>query len=182
MFLIFSGVSGSGKQTVIGEVMKAYSNTVYLRSVTTRPRREGEDLYYYLTQEEFEKKKANNEFFETEQVHGFWYGILNSSIEELLQNPNILYVKDVDVHGTQKLMNALKNKMKIASVFLEVPDDVLFERLIKRGESEERAKIRLSRGALEREYKNQYDYVIENIDLQKTVEQAKDIVENLKNN
>ena len=56
------------------------------------------------------------------------------------------------------------------TVFLDVPDAELYARLIARGESEERAKVRLSRGNLERGFKNQYDLVIENTDIRKTIE------------
>lgn len=182
MFIIFSGVSGSGKQTVIAELMKIYPNSSFLKSATTRPPRTttGEHQYYHLTQEEFEKKIENNEFFETEKTHGFYYGILKSSIDTLLHSPQTIYMKDVDVHGTEKLMKALKDKMQITCIFLEVPDDELFDRLIKRGESEERAKIRISRGVMEREYKDKYDYVIENKDLTQTVQKCKEIIEKLR--
>ena len=47
---------------------------------------------------------------------------------------------------------------------------MLYNRLIDRGESIERAKIRLSRGGMERARKNDYDIVIENIDMNKTIE------------
>ena len=182
MFLIFSGVSGCGKQTVIEQLLKEYKNSKFLKSATTRPPRQEnaeKHQYYHLTEEEFLKKKDNGDFFDTENTHGFYYGILKSSIHELLENPNVLYIKDVDVHGTEKLMKALKDKMKIQSVFLEVPDEVLFDRLIKRGESEERAKLRISRGAMEREYKNQYTHVVDNIDLNEALEKVRKIVEGM---
>ncbi len=181
MFIIFSGVSGSGKQTVIGELMKIYSNSAFLKSATTRPPRNitGEHQYYHMSEKEFQNKINNNEFFETEKTHGFYYGILKSSIDTLLNNPQTIYMKDVDVHGTEKLMKALKDKMQIVCIFLEVPDDELFDRLIKRGESKERALIRISRGTMEREYKDKYDYVIENNNLAKTVEKCKKIIDEL---
>ena len=55
------------------------------------------------------------------------------------------------------------------TIFLHAPDKILDERLHLRGESEERIKTRLSRGELERQYKNNYDLVIENIDLELTL-------------
>lgn len=181
MFVIFSGVSGSGKQTVINELLKEYKNSEFLKSATTRPpRSEGNHQYFHMTEEEFLSKKARGEFFETEETHGFHYGVLKSSIDTLLNNPDTLYMKDVDVHGTEKLMKELKNKMKITCIFLEVPDEELFDRLIKRGESEERAKIRISRGTMERTYKDKYDHVIENIDLAQTVQKVKKIIDDMK--
>lgn len=181
MFLILSGVSGSGKQTIINQLLQEYENSQFLKSVTTRPpRTERNHQYLHLTEEEFEEKRKQGEFFEIESTHGFHYGILNKSIEELLYNPDTLYMKDVGVQGTENLLKVLKDKMKIISIFLEVPDEILFDRLIKRGESEERARIRIGRGKMERKYKHQYDFVIDNIDLQKTLKQIRKIIDNVR--
>lgn len=181
MFLILSGVSGSGKQTIINQLLKEYENSEFLKSVTTRPpRSESNHQYLHLTEEEFEEKIKKGEFFESESTHGYHYGILNKSIDTLLSNPDTLYIKDVGVQGTENLLKALKGKMKIVCIFLEVPDEVLFDRLIKRGESEERARIRISRGEMERKYKHQYDYVIDNLDLQETLKQIRKIIDEVR--
>ena len=63
------------------------------------------------------------------------------------------------------------------SIFLDAPDDVLAERLRGRGEEEERIKVRLSRAEEERSFKNDYDAVIENIDLEKTITKIVELIE-----
>ena len=175
MLVIISGVSGVGKNTVIKNLMKDYENIHFFKSVTTRPYREGdEEIYINLSSEEFEQYKAQGEFFETVEVHGYMYGTKNSDLKKIIQNQQTIYIKDIDVHGNRRFRTYLKNKAKFLSIFLEAPDEVLFERLIKRGETEERARIRISRSKMEREYKSDYDLIIENIDLEKTLSIIKD--------
>lgn len=177
MFIILSGVSGSGKQTVIGEIIKNHKDCKFVKSATTRPVRKGEeDLHYHLSEEEFLKKEKNGEFFETALVHGYHYGILNKSLDEIIENPDRLFIKDVDVLGTENLLKKMSDKIDFLCVFLEVPDPILYERLIKRGESPERAKIRIERGSQEREYKHLYHYCIDNIELDKTVKKLENMI------
>lgn len=176
MLIFLSGISGSGKGTVIKELAKDLPNLQFFKSATTRPRRENEDAYIYLTQEEFDQKVQNGEFFETEPVHGFYYGVLNQSLDLIIAQPDKIFIKDIDVHGMERIVKFLKGKAKVVSIFLDAPDDVLYDRLINRGESHERATIRLQRGQLERSYKDKFDYVIENIDLAKTVKTIREII------
>ena len=82
----------------------------------------------------------------------------------------LFYIKDIEVHGNRKLREFFKGKVKAISIFLDVPDEILYQRLIERGESDERAKIRISRGTMERQYLADYDLVIQNYDMEKTVE------------
>jgi guanylate kinase len=170
MLVILSGVSGVGKNTIISKLMNNHKNIQFLKvSATTREKRPGEDLYIYLSEEEFLKKQENNEFLETEEVHGFHYGTLKSGLQKAIDNKDIIYMKDVEVHGNTKIRNYLKGKAKVLSIFLDAPDDVLMARLLNRGESEERAKVRLERARLERQTTADYDYIVENVDLDKTI-------------
>jgi len=170
MLIIVSGVSGVGKNTIIKKLIERRDNLKYFKSATTRARREGENNYLYLSKDEFLKRKANNEFFETEDVHGDHYGTLNKDLDMIISDSKNDYIKDIDVNGNAKIRKHFDGKAKAVSIFLEAPDEVLYNRLIDRGESIERAKIRLSRGGMERARKNDYDIVIENIDMNKTIE------------
>lgn len=176
MVIIMSGVSGVGKNTIIQKLIEQYDNMYFFRSATTRPRREGETIYDFMSEEEFLRKKDEGAFFETEFTHGYWYATQYSELEKLINNPQNIYIKDIEVHGNRKLREYFNGKVKAASIFLDAPDEVLYQRLIKRGESEERAKIRLSRGVMERQYKDEYDLVIENLDMQKTIDTIKEFI------
>lgn len=183
MLIIFSGVSGSGKNTVMNELLKRRKNLFVLEysSATTREKRETDkefNTYKYLTEKEFQEGIERGDFFEYENVHGCYYGVLNEALQRVVKNPQNDYMRDIDVKGNIKLRDYLKDKCGVISIFLDAPDDVIYDRLIKRGESEERAKVRLSRGDMERAYKDQFDIVIENIDLEKTLKQICEFLDN----
>ena len=174
MLVIMSGVSGVGKNTIIRNLMKEYDDIYFFKSATTRPVREGEDIYINLTPEEFAEYKNRGEFFETEEVHGFMYGTRNVDLKKIIENPQTIYIKDIEVHGNRRFRKFLKDKAQVLSIFLEAPDEILFDRLVKRGESEERAILRISRSKMERKYKSDYDLIIENLDMKKTLKTIKD--------
>ena len=181
MFVIISGVSGSGKQTIIDAMMKKFHPSEFVKSATTREKRNGETAHYFYTLDKFNKLLEKGEFFESENVHGNMYGILNKDLQRVIENPDIIFFKDVDVRGTKNLTKFLKGKANVVTIFLEVPDEILFKRLLSRGESEDRAKTRLSRGEMERKYKDCYDYVIENLDLEKTIAKVEQIIKKHQN-
>ena len=171
MFVILSGVSGVGKNTIINQLLSDADNRFLLKSATTRASRGGMDekIYDFMSDEEFEMHEKNGDFFEVINVHTHRSATQISELQKIINNPQNIYFKDIEVIGTQKLVKHVKGKAKVLTIFLDAPDSVLYDRLIKRGESEEKAKIRLSRARMEREYVKFYDLVIENIDMEKTL-------------
>lgn len=177
MLIVLSGPSGSGKNTIIKEVMKSQPSLKIMKTCTTRKRRgEGDDAYYFLTEQEFKDKLKNNEFFEYEQVHkGLYYGVLKSSINKVLGKD--IYLKDIDVNGYMKLKKEFGEN--VCGIYLDVPKKVLIDRLLKRGESEESAKKRLSRFEYEKSFSSKYDLVIKNDDLKTTANEIIKFIKNL---
>ena len=170
MLVVLSGVSGVGKNTVIQKLLEKFPNMHFFKSATTRAPRPGETLYDFYSPEEFEQKRIKGDFFEVEESHGFWYATQISELNKIVDNPQDIFIKDIDVHGAAKLKEYFEDKGKAVLIFIDAPDDVLHERLIGRGESEERIAVRLSRGKMERQHIPFYDLVIENLDLDKTVD------------
>lgn len=183
MLILISGVSGVGKNTVIKELLAMRKNLFYVYSGTTREKRKSEieKNYIHMTKAEFCEREKNGEFFETQEVHGFMYGVLKSSLDEAQEKPFNDYIKDIDVFGNKKIRSFMKDKAKVVSIFLDAPDDVLKERLKNRGETEERIKVRLSRADIERAHKKEYDFVIENLNLENTIKSITKIIEKIKN-
>ncbi len=178
MVIIVSGVSGVGKNTIIQKLIDQYDNMFFIKSATTRPRRNDNDLYEYRSDEEFFAQDKAGEFFETIYLptHGQWSATQYKELDKIVNNPQNIYIKDIEVKGTRKLRKYFKGKTKMISIFLDAPDDVLYNRLLQRGEIPEKAKSRLSRGTMERKYKKEYDLVIENIDMQKTINTIKEFI------
>lgn len=181
MFIIFSGVSASGKNTVMQELVKKDKRIKILTnsSGTTRPPRPTDsdnNTYIFMSREEFEERIEREEFFEYEDVHGNYYGILNSALDRVIDNQDIDFVRDIDVHGRGKIVEYFKDKCPVVTIFLDAPNLTLAQRLKERGEDDERIKVRLARSELERAYKGEYDLVIENIDLEETTQKILDFI------
>lgn len=178
MLVILSGASGSGKDTVKNELMKKIDNLCSMPSYTTRKPREGETAkdYMFVTKEEFEKLIKENKLYEYSMHHDNYYGTSKEVLDDRINNGKIV-IKDIDVNGTKALEEKFKSKMKIISIFLHVPKDVLIERLRNRGlNSEEEIQKRVGRLGYEEEFLNNYDYIIDNDNLEETVNKIQKII------
>ncbi len=179
MFVILSGVAGSGKDTVKTELLKKISNSTTIRAYTTREPRDTEDdlkKYFFVTQEEFISLIDQGDLYEYSINHGNYYGTSKKELDSKLADKKIV-IKDIDVNGTRDLIDIFKGKMRVVSIFLKVDKDELYERLLHRGETEDSAKLRLARQEYEESLLTMYDYVVLNDDLDKAVKIAQTIIE-----
>ncbi|QHV98975.1 guanylate kinase [Spirosoma endbachense] len=179
--IIFSAPSGSGKTTIVKHLLAENDNLGFSISACTRDRRgrseeNGKD-YYFLTPEEFKQKIDNDEFVEWEEVYtGAFYGTLKSEIERLWANgKHVLF--DVDVQGGLKLKEYYGNKA--LAVFVQVPnEETLRQRLIGRGsETEESLSKRLFKVHFEMSFKNRFDVILVNDELDTSLEKAQKLVD-----
>lgn len=139
----FSGASGSGKTSIVQEILKQWPDTRLIPSVTTRKERPSDvpGEYLHTTKEDFVLRKNKDEFLEYDTPHGDWYGTLRSSFEEALGG-KLLSVKAISPKGAQQINHAMPGK---AIFFYIIPpsEDVLRERLEKRQEPQDRIEKRL---------------------------------------
>lgn len=178
MLIILSGSAGVGKNTLITKLLESHNNIKLLQTCTTRmPRSTDKDMhnpYIYLTREEFEQKIKNGELFEHEEIHENFYGMLNSSLEEIANSRDYHYIKDIGVLGQKNIKEALKGKTEVLSIFLTAPKEELIRRLIARGDRD--IDLRISRMEFEFSYVKNYDAVIENIDMQKALKEIEKLI------
>ena len=181
MLVILSGVSGAGKDTIKRELIKNMENVITIASFTDRPKRDGDrqDQYNYVTKEEFELMIKNNELYEYSVHHNHYYGTSKKILDENIKHGKII-VKDIDVNGTEDLINLFKDKIKIITIFLKVPKNILKNRLEKREDKADlkEIQIRLNRFDYEESKIGNYDYVIKNNNLEKTVQIIETIIKN----
>ena len=173
MLILLSGVSGAGKDTIKKELIKRMENVESLPSYTDRAMRPGDVpgvVYNFVSTEEFERMIKDNELYEYNVYHEHYYGTSRKLMNEKIASGKII-VKDIDVNGTEKLIDILRQDTKVVTIFLKVPKEVLRKRLENRIDrpSEKDITGRLNRLEYEESKIGIYDYVIKNNDLEKTV-------------
>ena len=181
MLVILSGVAGAGKDTVKREIIKQMPNVKTIPSYTTRQPREGDipgQTYIFVSKEEFEEMIKTGEVYEYDLHHNQYYGAAKSYIQK--EAVNNIVIKDYEVNGTENLVKMLEGKIKVVTIFLKVPKEELEQRLKQRVDnpSQEEIDLRLSRYDYENSKIGNYDYVIRNNNLEKTVAIVKAIIEN----
>jgi guanylate kinase len=178
--VVLSGPSGSGKTTIVERLIAA-SEVKLLKAVsaTTRPPRAGEkhgDAYYFLTQEEFDQKKAAGEFLETAEVYGvgYWYGTLKSELERARQ-AGAWSLLEIDVQGALKVMELYPDAI---TIFLKTPSAEVYEQRLRGRGTEDQAVIerRLKRANEEVLLAERYRYQVVNDSLDRAVNEILDIL------
>jgi guanylate kinase len=182
--LIFSAPSGSGKTTIVKHLLQTNPDLGFSISASTRDKRgrteeNGKD-YYFLTPEDFKHKIDNNEFIEWEEVYaGNFYGTLKSEIERVwASGKNVIF--DVDVKGGLNLKKYFGDKA--LAIFVKVPSiEVLTARLNDRGtETPESLSRRLFKVNFEMSFQDQFDVIVVNEELQKSLAEAQQLYDDFK--
>ncbi|MCX7798014.1 MAG: guanylate kinase [Melioribacter sp.] len=175
---VFSAPSGSGKTTIVKDILQNFPNFKFSVSATTRKKRpdevDGID-YFFITEDEFKKKIENGEFIEWEKFYDYYYGTFKSTVEENLKHGfNTIF--EVDVKGALNIKKAYPDAVLI---FIVPPSiEELKRRLEKRNtETEEDLKKRIQRAEMELSFKDKFDYIVENINLDEAKEKVKKIIE-----
>ena len=180
--ITISAPSGSGKTTLCKALRQVREDIGWSISNTTRERRKNEQNgvdYHFISKKEFEDRILKNEFAEWENVHGNYYGTSKSTLNRSLENNETLLF-ELDVKGAMSLK--ANNPHNTYSIFILPPSvEALRERLIKRGsDSARRIEIRLKRFEEELGYKDRFDCVIINEDLELATKELINVVNQLK--
>ncbi len=163
---VLSAPSGTGKMALLNALRKTGAEFATTISATTRPPRNGEQEgkdYYFLTKDEFTKKRDTGAFLEWAEVHGNLYGTLLSEMERCLASGKDVLI-ELDVQG---MRNLRKHRNDVVSIFLMPPSlDELERRLRRRGgDSEEAVALRLENAVAEIQARHEFDFVVVNNDL-----------------
>ena len=171
MLVILSGVAGAGKDTIKKELIKRIPVVDTLPSFTDRPPRPGDvpgETYNFVSTEEFQEMIDNKQLYEYNVHHNHFYGTSKRILNQKLNSGKII-VKDIEVNGTENLVNILKEDVKVVTIFLKVEKEELRRRLENRIDkpSEEEIQLRLDR----------FDYDIKNDNIEKTYQIIRTIIE-----
>jgi guanylate kinase len=178
---VVSGPSGVGKSTLIREVMRRDSELRLSISSTTRTPREGEEHgrdYFYVERGEFERMIEAGAFLEWAQVYENYYGSSRSHVESILASGQHALM-DVDTQGA---MNIKKLCSGAVLIFIMPPSlKALEERLRDRhSETEESFQRRMAWAQHEISFKDRYDYVVANDNIDHAVEEFQRVLESEK--
>ena len=177
--IVFSGPSGSGKGTILKQLLENYPelNAQVSVSATTRSPRPGEVdgvNYFFLAKEEFESRIEQGGFYEWAKFCDNYYGTPKAEVIKKLDE-GIDVILEIEVQGAMKIKEQVP---ECVMVFVLPPSfNELRNRLINRAtEEEEVINKRVATAMAEVEYVKHYTYVIINDELDTAVEQLAGIL------
>ncbi len=176
LLVVISGPAGTGKGTVVNELVKD-DNIVVSVSATTRSPREGEKdgvHYHFITREQFKQMIDNDDLLEYAQYCGNFYGSPKKMAEEKMKEGKDV-ILEIEVQGCEKIK---KKNPDCVSIFIMPPSmEELERRLRKRGtETEEVILKRMERAKEEVALAKNYDYIVVNGPLEECVADVMSVI------
>lgn len=178
--IIITAPSGAGKTSITRHLLNTFPQLAFSISAATRERRghetNGKD-YYFISPEKFQQTIQDNEFVEWEMVYeGKYYGTLKSELQRIWNNQQVP-VLDIDVKGAIHVQQRYPHSC--LSIFIEPPSvEELKRRLQSRGtETPRTLQTRINKASFEISFKQHFNKIIVNDDLEKACKQAEEIVQ-----
>ena len=176
--VVVSGFAGTGKGTVMKELLGRYDSYALSISATTRNPRPGEvdgREYFFKTKEEFEQMIERDEFVEHACYVGNYYGTPKKYVQEQLAAGKDV-ILEIEIQGALNIKSQFPDALLL---FIAPPSaDVLKARLVGRGtETEEVIEQRLARAVEESKGIENYDYLVVNDDLDECVENVHQMIQ-----
>lgn len=178
LLLVLSSPSGAGKTTLARSLLGSDENIRLSVSVTTRKPRPGEVEgrdYYFVDEKRFQRMREDGKLLEWAKVFDNYYGTPRAAVEKAVKGgQDVLF--DIDWQGTQQL--AEKMPHDLVRVFILPPSGKTLEaRLRSRNQDPpEVVARRMAEASAEISHWAEYDYVIVNADLDRSIEGLKSIL------
>ena len=177
--IVITAPSGAGKTSITRHLLKTFPQLAFSISAATREARSNEvngKDYYFIPLKDFQENIENNRFIEWEMVYqGKYYGTLRSELDRIWNNSQVP-VLDIDVKGAIHVQQQFRENT--LSIFIEPPSiDELRRRLESRGtESEKSLQDRVNKASYEISFKQHFDSVILNDDLELACIKAEEVI------
>jgi len=178
LMLVLSSPSGAGKTTISRRLLELEPGLSMSVSATTRPKRPGETAgrdYHFVDKTEFGLMINRAELMEHAKVFGHYYGTPRKPVEDTLAGgKDVLF--DIDWQGTQQLAESARDDL--VSVFILPPSIAELERRLKRRaqDSDDVVAARMAKASDEMSHYFEYDYVVVNRDVDRSVQQVQAIL------
>lgn len=185
VIFVLIGPGGAGKNVMMKDVQKQFSDLEQLATATTRDMRAGEQEgreHLFVSLEQFKQMIANKELLEYQEVtKDRYYGIPRHVVKNCLAQGKVL-IADIEVLGAQALVKEYGEN--VVQIFVTVPGDTLEEslkilkqRMEARADNSTAIQERMERAkSLELPYMSYCDYVIVNDTLEQAVLELTNII------
>jgi guanylate kinase len=174
---VITGPSGVGKGTLIRALLERLPELELATSATTRRARAGETQgvdYWFLSDEEFDRRVAEGDFVEWAEYSGRRYGTLRSELERRT-DAGIPVVLEIEVQGARQVRETMPEAEQI---FITPPSqEALRVRLVGRGtDPSEEVERRLRVAEEEMAAQDEFAHVVVNDRLEDAVDRLEQIV------
>ena len=177
---VITGTSGEGKSTLARRLAERMPELELAVSATTRPQRPGEQNgrdYWFISEEEFDRKLAENDFLEWVELPwgpGYRSGTLLSELERIRSDGRSPLL-EIETTGALAVRDRVEGAV---TIFVTAPSkEELEQRLRARAtESEGEIEERLAIAEEQLELESEFDYRIVNDDLERAFAELEEIV------
>ena len=178
--IIISSPSGAGKSTLCRMTIQSDPLIKLSISATTRKQRPQEingQHYFFLSQDEFDKMKKNDEFLEHAKVFDHNYGTPKKMVDDELKNGSCVLF-DIDWQGARQIKEKFDHD-SVVSIFILPPSMQELERRLRARaqDPEEIVQSRMQKARDEISHFNEYDFILVNDDLNSTYQKIRSIIE-----
>ena len=178
--LVISAPSGTGKTTIVKQLMRQNKNIKASVSYTTRNMRPNETNgldYVFVTEKIFESMIVQNMFLEFANVFGHYYGTpTKETLETLGQGYTIIL--EIDWQGAEQIR--LERPDSISIFLLPPSKEELKKRLVRRAtDSSDQIELRFQEAIKDIEQCSYFDRVIVNNDVDSTCEEIMSCINKL---
>ncbi len=181
LLIVFSGLSGVGKGTILAELMKMEDlNLAYSVSMTTRDPRPGEVggvNYFFVSKKRFLEAVKNGELLEHARFVDNDYGTPKAYVDEQRQlGKNV--VLEIEIKGARQIMEKCPDSL---SIYIVPPSIEELERRLRERQSEDDQTImkRVSKARQELKELHEsdiYEHIVCNDDLDKAIAEVREII------
>jgi len=181
LLIVFSGLSGVGKGTILAELMKMEDlNLAYSVSMTTRDPRPGEVdgvNYFFVSKKRFLEAVKNGELLEHARFVDNDYGTPKAYVDEQRQlGKNV--VLEIEIKGARQIMEKCPDSL---SIYIVPPSIEELERRLRERQSEDDQTImkRVSKAKQELKELQEsdiYEHIVCNDDLDKAIAEVREII------
>lgn len=173
---IYTGPDGSGRKTIAKMVATAFDMETVI-SYTTRPPRHyeqnGED-YHFVSEETFKSMENQQEFLESVEIDGIYYGIREQDIVKAFESHNLVYLT-LNPEGTEKLKKMYGDR--VMRFFIYADRETVINRQKEREDKEADIQRHMKYYDEIMSYKNHCEHAFENYDLPQASFQISEVIE-----